>query len=97
MTDLSDTAKAVAGAWFPLMKTEGRSELRFGMREYRPTVQAQAGLDELVAAGYLRRITEPTGAIVYKPLRSCFEFLKWLSDNEHNPSAKFKLIEKIDD
>lgn len=51
---LSHDAQLVGAAWFGLMRPE-RGELKFHMREYKPTARAQAALDELVEAGLIRR------------------------------------------
>lgn len=72
---LSPEAKAVAAAWFGMMPIGRGSHLRFGMVESRPTAKAQAALDELVAAGFISRMVERRGAVVYRPLKDCHPFL----------------------
>lgn len=98
MPDLSDNARAVAAAWFGMMQPNGRSQLRFAMVESRPSERAQAGLDELLAAGIISREDEPSGAIVYRPLVECREHLQWAWARMSTPqglSDKFRLVDPI--
>lgn len=98
MPDLSDTARAVAAAWFGMMQPNGKSHLRFRMVESRPSERAQAGLDELLAAGVISREDEPSGAVTYRPLVGCREHLEWAWKRMPTPeglSDKFRLVEPI--
>jgi hypothetical protein len=99
---LSPEAKAVAAAWFGMMRVDGESHLRFAMVENRPTAKAQAALDELYDAGFISRETEWSGAVIYRPLRDCRPFLvplmrAALEDNgaSLDPRMKFPLTEPI--
>lgn len=97
---LSMTARAVGAAWFGMMRVaDDDSYLRFGMVESRPTKKAQAGLDELVAKGWIKRTDERCGAVRYSPLRS-FEiiakpFLKAAFTGKFPKGSVFKLVEPI--
>lgn len=63
MSELSDDARSVAAAWFGAMPVSPTSHLRFAMVEHRPSARAQAGLDELVAAGAISVDREETGVV----------------------------------
>jgi hypothetical protein len=54
MESLSDDARAVLGAWFGMAHFR-KFSLDFGMVKYKPSDRAQAGLDELVNAGFIER------------------------------------------
>lgn len=98
MSDLSDNARAVAAAWFGMMQPDSKSQLRFGMVESRPSERAQAGLDELQAAGIISREDEPRGAVVYRPLVECREHLHWAWRRMETPeglSDQFRLVDPI--
>ncbi|MGU3286507.1 hypothetical protein [Methylobacterium mesophilicum] len=98
MSDLSDNARAVAAAWFGMMRPDSTSRLRFGMVESRPSERAQAGLDELQAAGVISREDEPRGAVVYRPLIECREHLEWAWRRMRTPeglSDQFRLVDPI--
>ena len=97
MSDLSDTARQVAAAWFGAMREGGSSHLRFAMVESKPSEKAQAGLDELVAAGVISREDEPTGAVTYRPLVSCHEHFVWAARRMFSGEAtdSFRLIDPI--
>jgi hypothetical protein len=88
---LSDASKAVAGAWFGLMRP-GKSEVTFQLREARPSDEAQAGLNDLVEHGIIS--VEPFnryGGLVYRPLVDCHCFFVWLGKNRANPAAKIRM------
>lgn len=75
--DLSPEARAVGAAWFGMMRhADSESQLRFGMVQSRPTAKAQAGLDELVAKGWISRENEKRGAVIYRPLKDCTILLR---------------------
>jgi hypothetical protein len=79
------------------MNPGGESHLILQMRESRPTAEAQAGLDELVEAGIIKRETfNQFGGVRYTPLVSCFEHFKWLGSHTNDPECKIRLMEPID-
>lgn len=85
---LSTCAKAVCGAWFGLMRP-GKGELTFSLGQSRPSDQAQAGLDELVAAGIISvEAFNRYGGLVYRPMIDCHWALRWLKANINDPAAK---------
>lgn len=91
---LSNTAKTVAST-FGMMRPGGEG-IVFHMKESRPSEQMQAGLDELVAAGAVRR--EPFnsfGGVRYVPLLNMSDFTKWLGRNLSKPGVSFPLWEPI--
>jgi hypothetical protein len=92
---LSDTAKAVAGAWFGMM-SPGKGDLTFELREGRPTDEALDALSELVRAGVASVAPfNQYGGLVYRPLVDCRPAFKWLLANEANPAAKIVLIQSV--
>ena len=100
-TDLPIEAKAVAAAWFWMMRHGDReSYLRFGMVESRPSASAQAGLDALVSAGYISQETD-RGSIIYRPLRDMRGIAAPVAaaflTGAHIPGSKFQLTEPISD
>jgi hypothetical protein len=95
---LSDDAKAVAVAWFAMGPN---SRLTFHMREGGPSERAQAGLDELVAAGLLKTTDEyPPPAVTYRPTKAAgqaFAPLRaWAAERLGDPSLHFPLTVRID-
>jgi hypothetical protein len=97
---LSKDAKAVAGSVFGMMKTGGGSHLTFQMIEGRPTRRMQAALDELIAAGVIRRDPSWTNAagvgVRYEPIVDCHPYFKWVMRHEKDPDIKFPITELIE-
>lgn len=99
MSDLSDDARAVAAAWFGMSPPDGGSYLRFAMVQSKPSARAQAGLDELLAAGIISREDEPSGAVTYRPLVSCHEHQAWAMKRLFDGTAEansFRLVDPIE-
>lgn len=95
MPMLSDEAKAVGAAWFG-MSRPGTSTVTLHMQENKPTPQTNAALDELIAAGLIKR--EPFnsfGAVQYIPLANCRPFFEWMMQNTENPRVRFPLMEPV--
>lgn len=65
---LDKITKAVAGAWFGMMRPNGESHLRFGLQQGRPTVEVERALNILEAHGMVSRTTDEYGGVTYKPL-----------------------------
>ncbi len=86
---LSDDAKCILGGWFGM----GLTEMRFALRAGRPTVRAQAAIDECVAAGILWREPHGEKGFRLKPLRDCKPFEGWLKKNR--TKAAWPLMEDI--
>ncbi|MFF9549348.1 MULTISPECIES: hypothetical protein [Bacteria] len=98
MSDLSDDARAVAAAWFG-MSQPGQGHLRFAMVQSKPSARAQAGLNELLAAGIISREDEPSGAVTYRPLVSCYEHQVWAMKRLFDGTAEansFRLVDPIE-
>lgn len=100
--ELSIEARSVGAAWFGMMRVADEdSHLRFGMVQSRPSARAQAGLDELVAKGWIKRTEERGGAIRYNPLRSFEEiakpFMKAVFTGKFPKGSGFLLTESIED
>lgn len=98
MSDLSDDARAVAAAWFG-MSQPGQGHLRFAMVQSKPSARAQAGLDELLAAGIISREDERSGAVTYRPLVSCHEHQVWAMKRLFDGTAEassFRLVDPIE-
>lgn len=92
--NLSDDAKAVAGAYFGIMGE--KASLVFHMVKSRPTARTQAALDELVAAKIISRTPlNKHGGVEYRPISPTRQFGLWLRKNEGNPGIKFQLVEPI--
>lgn len=83
MKSLSDDAKVLLGGYFGILGMPGKSTLKFGMKESRPTKRAQIALDELVKAGALSRRDIETGAVEYLVQINCADFGKWIGRNRH--------------
>lgn len=83
MKSLSDDAKALLGGYFGILGMPGKSTLKFGMKESRPTKRAQTALDELVKAGALARSDFEGGAVQYLVQINCADFGKWIGRNRH--------------
>lgn len=65
---LDRVTKAVAGAWFGMMRTDGNSELHFGLQQGRPTVEVERALNILEAHGMVSRTPDEYGGMTYRPL-----------------------------
>jgi hypothetical protein len=91
---LSDDAKAVAGGCFGMMRPGGESQLRFGMKESRPTARTQAALDEIEAMGGVLRQVGLYGEVIYTPLVNFRDFFKWMMKADRE-SVRFKIAEPI--
>ena len=65
---LDRITKAVAGAWFGMMRPDGESHLRFGLQQGRPTVEVERALNILEAHGMVSRTPDEYGGVTYKPL-----------------------------
>lgn len=65
---LDRVTKAVAGAWFGMMRPNGESHLRFGLQQGRPTVEVERALNILEAHGMVSRTPDEYGGVTYKPL-----------------------------
>lgn len=96
MTKLSIDAEKVAGAWFGMMKPDGKSHLRFGLQRSRPSARAAVALAELVCRKIISHEVESSGAHVYRPMVDCSPFFR-----RHLPRALagekgFPLTEAID-
>jgi hypothetical protein len=85
MQMLSDDAKAVAGGCFGTMRP-GHGELRFAMKEYRPSARTQAALEELEAGG----------AVCHRALVNFWDFFLWLRRQEGRADLRFKIVEPIE-
>lgn len=95
MRELSDDAKAVAGAHFGLLGKVGSSELIFHMIESKPTRRMQAALDELVELGFLtRKSFNRYGGVVYTLARDCKPFARWFH-NQDKERFRFPITEPI--
>lgn len=92
---IDDRAKAVFAAWFGMM-SPGRGYLRFGMVESRPSDEAQAALDTLVAAEIIARHDE-FGAVTYRPLVDGFPMMLWLRSRIDDPALRFPLTVPLTD
>jgi hypothetical protein len=93
MKSLSDDAKALLGGYFGTLGMPGKSTLKFGMKESRPTKRAQVALDELVEAGALSRRDFETGAVEYLVQINCSDFGKWIGRNRRK--GKWSATEPI--
>lgn len=94
MSELSSDARQVAAAWFGAMPIGRTSHLQFAMVEHRPSPRAQAGLDELQAAGIISREDEPSGGVTYRPLVCCRHHLAWAMQQQDIDS--FRLVDRIE-
>lgn len=96
MSELSNDAKTIAGAWWGLPIGE-KTVVTFHMIENRPTARAQAALDELVAAGFLWRETfNRHGGVSYRPLGpSMRKFGRWIAKHKDDDSVHFAVTEPI--
>jgi hypothetical protein len=95
MQMLSDDAKAVAGGCFGTMRP-GHGELRFAMKEYRPSARTQAALEELEAMGGIETTKEPGGAVCHRALVNFWDFFLWLRRQEGRADLRFKIVEPIE-
>lgn len=94
MKRLSNTAKAV-GSCFGMMRP-GEGEMTFQMIENRPSAKMQEGLDELVAAGVIRReALNSFGGVRYVPMMNCSDFTKWMAKNIDRDDVEFPISEPI--
>jgi len=94
MESLDNLTKAVCAAWFGMMEPRvGR--LTFGMKEQRPSPEAQGALDRLVGAGVISRSDNEDGSVVYVPQIDCRELLGWFIENGDLPEYRIPLTEKI--
>lgn len=99
MTDirqaLSHDAKMIAGAWFGLM-APGKGELKFELRNVRPSNRAMDALAELVRAGVVNvERFNRYGGLVYTPLVDCRWGFDFLRENADNPDAKWPITEPM--
>ena len=65
---LDRITKAVAGAWFGMMRPYGQSTLHFGLQQGRPTVEVERALNILEAHGMVSRTPDEYGGMTYRPL-----------------------------
>lgn len=73
----SDDAKHIAGAVFFMMRP-GSSGLSYGMKESAPPARTLAALEELVAAGMLKKHTQPDSpAMRFEPLVDMWAYRKF--------------------
>lgn len=92
--NVSDVAKAVGAACFAMMRVD-EGELRFAMKEHRPSPKTQSGLDELVGAGIIARTDYPDGSVTYVPKVSCYNLLSWSFQNRDKDELSFPLTDRI--
>lgn len=93
--NLDDITKAVCAGWFGRLTDGG--ELRFGMKQSRPTDIAQQALDKLVSSEIIRRFDNEDGSVVYTAIQDCSVLNDWFEENCDREELRFKLVEKIDD
>lgn len=92
---LSTDAKVVAGALFG-----AKTSVTFHMRESRPSVRAQAALDELLRADVIREYHEfhDKRAVTYRPTSSLIHAFQWLAGQMADcdrDDLNFPLTERI--
>lgn len=71
---LDRVTKAVAGAWFGMMRPDGQSTLHFGLQQGRPTVEVERALNILEAHGMISRTPDEYGGVTYRPLTDMSAF-----------------------
>lgn len=86
--NISVDARAIMGSMF----SSGRP-VRFRLREQKPTIRAQAALDELVEFQFLER-RAADGGIEYAPMLDARPYSRWV--DRHKKIAKWKTIERIE-
>ena len=92
---LDDATKAVAGAWFGMMRP-GKGDLTFNLREGRPSDEAIDALGKLVRAKVISvEAFNRYGGLVYRPLVDCRPAMLWLHRNIGNPAAAVKMTEPL--
>lgn len=67
--NLDRITKAVAGAFFGMMRPDSESHLHFGLRQGRPTVEVERALNILEAHGLVSRTPDERGGVTYRPLK----------------------------
>lgn len=85
---LDRITKAVAGAWFGMMRPDGQSKLHFGLQQGRPSVESERALNILEAHGMISREADEFGGMTYRPLVD-------MSGYRAAANLKLKLTEKL--